>query len=313
MDHNLKFEKKLLIVGFGNQAKAWAKNLRDRNWDITIFLRLSSSHRELVKKDQFLLAGKDDLRSFRHMALLIPDDQISSFLASNHSYISPKAKLIYAHGVSLLENSLDNKFPDFSHLLLAPKSIASELRNRFLSEKGVGGLYSTEYSLEEEIDKLWLFELAKDLGIKSGPFASTFKEETQADLFSEQSLLCGLLPFAANSAFKFMLQKGISKEAAFLETWHELKLIVDAMVESGPENFFSMISPNALLGSMKGKKIWDELKIEDRWDDLWSEIQSGQLTEEIKNLDYHRLEMKKFWSKSELNSTANQLLPSLES
>ena len=149
--------------------------------------------------------------------------------------------------------------------------------------------------------------MAKDLGVNIGLFKTTFLHETQADLYSEQGLLCSLIPYTAGEMFQHLVESGIEPELAYLEVWHEMKLIAIAMVDKGPEGFFDLISPNALVGSEKGfqKLITPEFKSNLR--SLLTDIQSNKFNQELENTNVEELRktIRSRWSDSSLMKTFN--------
>jgi ketol-acid reductoisomerase len=110
---------------------------------------------------------------------------------------------------------------------------------------------------------------------------SNFKNETYADLFSEQSILCSLLPYASEMIFNKLVDKGIEKELAYFESWYEVKLIADTLMKIGPQKFFDLISPNALLGSKKGKDFLLDSHFQSQLNKLLDNIYSEDFFKEV--------------------------------
>lgn len=308
----------IAIIGLGNQAKAWAMNLRDSGRDITILLRDGSSSFEKAKELGFdALPISKNLEQFSTILCLIPDDQQIPFLEENKELLQTNCRLVYAHGWSIACEEVIQKFPQFNHLLLAPKAISSEVRFQYESKGKLAAVYSTEGSSSDNStdNDDWIKELAKDLGI-TGLYPASAKDETYADLFSEQSLLCGLMPYAAKQSFDLLVEKGINPEVAFFECWLEVKLIADAMVKLGPESFFQLISPNALLGAQKAQQLLFDKVYQSKLESLYREIEDGEFTEFTKKTDIEktREEIIQFWKSSLLNETykkvQSQVIPS---
>src|SRR5690606_27179225 len=143
-------------------------------------------------------------------ALLTPDHTHHEFLQTHAPLFQEGAVMLYAHGYSLQKNQFHELHPRLRHVLFAPKSIGTELRNQYLQKGKLGAVYSLEHftgdkgAFEKELQTL-----ARALGITMGPFKTTFKNETQADLYSEQGLLCSLIPYAAKEMFETMIADGI--------------------------------------------------------------------------------------------------------
>lgn len=299
------------MIGFGSQAKAWALNLRDGGHDVIIGLRENSPSAEIVSALGFknFLLGKENFPRNSALLLLIPDHLHVHFLNENSDFIPDGNRIVYAHGYSLTKSALQNTYPKFSHLLLAPKAIASEVRFQFETKGKLGALYSTEHALDSKIDKDFIFSLAKEIGITAGPFVVSFEEEMRADLFSEQALLCGLIPYAALTCYNKLREKGIPKEAAYMECWLETKLICDAMVKMGPVEFFKLISPNALIGGEKAQKQLLSPAYMKTLDGLIEDIWDKNFFKECDETDISKLknEVLEYWQAQELSQTHEEL------
>jgi ketol-acid reductoisomerase len=299
---------RLTIIGFGNQAKSWAQNLRDSGFPVLIALQPGSLSRPEAKKMGFHTVdiGTPEFYLENAFALLTPDHTHSAFIAKHANHIRPQSLMIYAHGFSVGEGQINLKFPLLQHILFAPKAIGSEVRNQFLLKGKLGAVYSLEHvhSNRAEIET-WVLDLSRALGVNIGPFRTTFERETKADLFSEQALLCSLIPYTADLMFENLIQSGVEPELAYLECWHELKLIMNAMIEKGPGNFFEMISPNALIGSEKGFHRIMNAEFRKNVRSLLEEIEIGQFNNELKesSVDEHRKLIRDRWAKSKLNQT----------
>jgi len=302
----------LAIVGFGNQAKAWAMNLRDSSFPVKIALRKNSNSLSQVvtSKLDHLEIGSEDFYQSSFVALLIPDEEHDHFLKVHAPHFKSNTSIIYAHGFSLVKNSFFEKYPHLNHILFAPKTIGSELRNQYLQKGQLGAVYSLEHvNFAQNLLSDWIHQLAIALGINLGPYKTTFKNEMQADLFSEQAILCSLIPFVADHIFKKMIDNKIEPELAYLECWHELKLIINAMIEKGPQDFFNLISPNALIGAKKGQDILMNDELKKGLNSLFSDIQNEVFFQEIesRNIQEVRDELKSFWQKSPLQETHQKI------
>ena len=293
--------KNIAIIGFGNQAKAWAMNLRDSGWKVKIGLRPTSNSMALASELGFETFNYTETNSEKNFAILTPDDTHFDVVKTIGEY-NKNATFIYAHGFGLLYTELQTQFNEANHLLLAPKAIASELRFQYETKGKNGGVYSFEGLKDKGLEE-WSLALGKDLGLNS-LHEATIEHETKADLFSEQSLLCSVLPYAALYSFKQLREAGISKEVAYFECWYEVKLIVDTLIKIGPEKFFNLISPNALIGSEIGRSaiFTDHYFI--ALNNIYNHIQSGEFEKQLKNvnIDQVRKDVLKFWQKEELTT-----------
>lgn len=300
---------KLVFVGLGSQTQSWIQNLRDSGLEASVFLRHNSPSQ--VRLQELNLKSVENLSEADIVFLLIPDAKHHLFFEENHTHIKDGAMIIYAHGASQLEHKIAHKYPQFSHCLLAIKAIASEIRTQYVNDGKLGAVFSSEFvSVEkkEEIETK-LLTIAKKVGITAGPFKVTFEQEARADLFSEQSLLCGLLPYAAKQSYEMLREKDIPKELAFMECWLEVKLIADAMVRLGPEAFFQLISPHALIGSEIAKQRIFDKDAHKIIEQLRNEIWSGDFFKEVNNLNETetRETILDRWRDSEITQTFNEL------
>jgi ketol-acid reductoisomerase len=302
------FMMQLTIIGFGNQAKSWALNLKDSGFPVRVALRPNSSSVASAKKLGFDVVeiGSEEFYMGKAFALLTPDHIHHEFFKEYGNQFNAGSIILYAHGFSILEHKFEQHYPTLQHVLYAPKSIGSELRRQYEIKGKLGAVYSLEHfnGPTEEFQK-WLFQLAHAMGINMGPFKTSIEHETTADLYSEQGLLCSLIPYAAGEMFQHLVDKGIEPELAYFECWHELKLIINAMVDKGPEGFFDLISPNALIGSEKGYQKLFTNHFKQSLSSLLTDIRNGTFNQEISNtnVDDTRKIIRERWQKSSLQKT----------
>lgn len=301
------FMMRLTIIGFGNQAKAWALNLKDSSYRVRVALKPHSHSIAFAQSLGFEVVeiGTPAFYQDSSFALLTPDHTHLEFLTQYGEKFKAGSILLYAHGFSCEQNHFQEKYPQINHVLFAPKSIGSELRHQYTIKGKLGAVYSLEHVKEKGNIEQWLKDLAKALGITMGPYPTSFLRETQADLYSEQGLLCSLIPYTAGEMFRQLVESGVEKELAYFECWHELKLIVSAMVDKGPEGFFDLISPNALIGSEKGFEKLITKDFTQNLRSLYQDIQQGKFNQELDqtNVAEVRARIKKRWEHSPLNET----------
>lgn len=266
------------LVGFGSQGKAWALNLRDSKQRVRVLLRKGSRSGDLVSRLGFEsdeLSAKT-LAQSKILLLLIPDSEQKKFLLQYKNNLSPNTLIIYAHGFTVASTDIVSTTPHLHHGLLAPKAIASEVRFQYETQGKLLGVHDlicakNTTPVEEEKTFSLLLQLGKKLGLTSN-YKNHFIEETKADLFSEQSLLCSLLPYGAKLSFEKLVDNGCDPKLALLECFLELRSISKALVDLGPEAFFNLISPNALLGSEKAYELLIDKNFTDKLDILWKDI-----------------------------------------
>lgn len=302
----------ITIIGFGNQARAWSQNLRDSGVNVRVALRPQSPSIGQAKALGFetVMIPSKEFFSSRHFALLTPDQGHDGFLREHASSFRPGSVILYAHGYSLTKHGFEKTYPALTHVLFAPKAIGSELRKQFVERGKLGAVYSLEHvGADREETRLWLRDLATNLGINLGPYETSFKRETEADLFSEQGLLCSLIPYTAEEMFRNLTDAGVEPELAYFECWHELKLIINAMVETGPQGFFDLISPNALVGAEKGYRRLMGAEFRANLSSLLREIKSGEFDRELGRTPVEdlRATIKSRWEKTLLMKTFTQI------
>lgn len=285
--------KQISIIGIGNQARSWAQNLSDSNFSVTMGIRSMHETAKSFQRDNpkvaILEINSNWLVEQNCIALLIPDDQHEAFLKYHCSSLKRGTSIIYAHGFSEVACNLSQKFPQFNHLLLAPKSIATELRMNYLTKKNLAAVYAIKSTSKEDVDKLktYLTTLAIGLGITWGPFEVSFEQECKADLFSEQTLLCNFVPELLGQSFNKLIEKKIPWELAFCEIFLELKLIINALEAVGPKEFYNLISPNALTGSHHYMEKWkDRMNLNELLEQCWEQLENGQMINHLISTDY---------------------------
>ena len=295
---------KITIVGYGSQAKTWASNLRESGVDVTIVLRQKSPSIEKAHNDEmrvFEMPMEKPKNLGEYIVILTPDHTHEEIIQNLKPSIKEGTTFVFAHGFSQLKHNFKDQFPHMNFTLLAPKAIASEMRDLYKQSKTFPGAISVENSSKPKDDKQFLLLLAKKLGMNI-PTEVTFEEETICDLFSEQSLLCSLLPYGIRYAFEALRNRNISSEMAFNECLFESKLIIQTLEKVGFERFFEIISPNALIGGEKAKNSSQFQGLNVLFEKLLDDISSRKFYEEVDNSNVSELRQKvlRDWKNSEI-------------
>lgn len=304
--------QKIAIVGFGPQAIAISQNLRDSGRQVVILLRKNSPSHQKAQSLGFASLSFDnpEIKHFELFYLLSSDNQHLNILKQLKHHVPKESVIVYAHGFSLNKFKLQKEFPHYRHWLLAPKAIASEVREEFLKEGPLAAIYSLEFDVQKESDRE-LKRLAADMGISVGPFAASFEEEMRADLYSEQALLCSLIPYAILNSYQILRKKKIPKELAFLECWHESRLITKALVENGPEAFFNLISSNALIGSYGKAATFFDAAFEKKTAQIAEEIWDNTFLQKLDDLAPKESEIRNtvidHWAQEEISEVFKEL------
>ena len=287
------------IIGYGNQARVWAQNLKDSGVESLILLRAKSKSCLKVKKDGLKFSEiKDGLKNKESniFCMLIPDNEHKPFFEQYLDIIKENDIFIFAHGYSVVYDDLISILSkkNIKPVLLAPKAISTAVRNNYLNNKSTLTAFNSDYVIKNENN---IRELAQNL--KFAPLIqASFKQETLSDLFTEQTLLCGGVPFLILESFNLLVKNGIPKEIAVAECFNELKYILDLIAKEGMGGMFDKISPVALVGAGKmfeilssdnKKKLTETLKL------VINEIKTGEFVEQSKktNLTKIRTKLKK--------------------
>lgn len=251
--------RKVVILGYGNQGRPQALNLKDSGITVRIGARPESRKREQAEADGFeVLSIPDALAWGDVIMLLLPDEvmaeaynqKIAPFLRAGHFVGFGHGLVIHAGWITPSE--------DLNVFLLAPKGQGRGVRNKYLAGSGVPGLYAVHQDPSSHTAEIAL-AYAKAIGCaRVGVLPTTFTEETVSDLFSEQAVLCGGLTSIIKTAFETLVEAGFSPEAAYFECLYEVKLIADLLHERGINGMREAISSTALYGDIsQGEKVID--------------------------------------------------------
>jgi ketol-acid reductoisomerase len=252
--------KKVAIVGYGSQGHAHALNLKDSGVKVTVALREGSPS---VKKAQNAgLTVKniaDAVKEADLVMVLAPDEHQRKIYAEN---IEPNLKkgvtLALAHGFNIHYNQIVPR-ADLDVIMIAPKAPGHTVRSEFVKGGGVPDLIAIFQDASGKARETALSYASAIGGGRTGIIETTFKDETETDLFGEQAVLCGGCVELVKAGFETLVDAGYSPEMAYFECLHELKLIVDLMYEGGIANMNYSISNNAEYGEyVTGPKVINE-------------------------------------------------------
>jgi len=274
-------DREIIIVGYGNQGKAWAANLRDSGWKVTVSGRAGSSV-SLAKEHGFPTLAPEELRAQKGLIALLLPDEVTPIFFSQFLTDSPHSRsFLFAHGFAVTFGGIAPGVRD-DLILVAPKGIGQKVRERFLAGSGVMGVVAVEQDASGNAWEISDF-VAEGLGLKRiGLIRSRFQHETQADLFSEQVILCGALPLLVEKSIAYLVSKGIDPALARYECLNEVQLIADMMVEHGVEGMLKRVSSVALLGGRKGAAaLFPPGDLETKMDSLWSRIEDGSFAQDV--------------------------------
>tara|TARA_B100000963_G_scaffold180721_1_gene157031 strand:+ start:826 stop:1869 length:1044 start_codon:yes stop_codon:yes gene_type:complete len=287
-DANLEIIKKLnvTIIGYGSQGHAHANNLKDSGVDVTVGLRegsiswskASEAGLKVLPVDQAVL--NSDL-----VMLLAPDEfQQGIFEKSIRPNLKSNAILAFAHGFNIHFKKIVPSETN-SVIMIAPKGPGHTVRSTYLKGGGVPSLiaiFNDAMNKEEHSAKDIALSYAKaNGGTRAGVLETTFKEETETDLFGEQAVLCGGLTALIKAGYETLVEAGYSPEMAYFECLHETKLITDLIQEGGIANMHYSISNTAEYGDyLSGPKVITE-NTKEAMREILGNIQSGNFADEF--------------------------------
>ena len=287
-DLNLIKNKSIGIIGYGNQGRAHALNLLDSGMNVSIGLRKeSSSWKMAVDSGLNCTPVNDIVKNCDIISLLIPDQVMKEvFLENIAPQLTEGKTLLFSHGYNIHYNLIQP--PKFINVIMAaPSGAGSELRKQFKIGKGIPGLIAVYQDYSGDSFDITL-SYSKAIGLtRMGVFESTFKEETETDLFGEQIILTGGIPKLIQSAYKVLLEANYNPITAWFVCYYELKTIVDLFHSKGFEFMNQAISDTAEFGGItRGNRIINE-NVRNEMRLALEEIQSGKFHKEWMN-EYER-------------------------
>src|SRR5215211_2745922 len=280
-DLSLLEGKTIAILGFGSQGHAHALNLKDSGVNVVVGLRPDSSSVDKAKAAGLEVDAIADAASRGDVVMiLLPDEKQAEIWESDiKDGIGPGNLLLFAHGFSIHFGQIDPG-PEVDVAMIAPKGPGHLVRRQFTEGKGVPGLVAIHQDASGKAKDVAL-AYAKGIGCtRGGVIETTFKDETETDLFGEQAVLCGGVSELVTAGYETLVDAGYDPRLAYFECLHELKLIVDLMYEKGITGMRYSISNTAEYGDLtRGKRVISETTRQ-AMRDILSEIQSGEFAKE---------------------------------
>lgn len=252
--------KKVAIIGYGSQGHAHANNLKDSGVDVVVGLRASSASVAKAQGCGLEVREVPEAVSGADVVMILTPDEFQSKLYQ--SEIEPNLKqgaaLAFAHGFSILFNQIVPR-PDLDVIMIAPKAPGHTVRSEFVRGGGIPDLIAVQQDASGMAKSICLSYASAIGGGRSGIIETTFRDETETDLFGEQTVLCGGAVELIKAGFETLVEAGYAPEMAYFECLHELKLIVDLMFEGGIANMNYSISNNAEYGEyVTGARVINE-------------------------------------------------------
>ncbi len=280
-DRSLIQAKKVAVIGYGSQGHAHSLNLRDSGVNVVVGLRDGSSSRGEAEAEGLTVMSPGAATQWADVIMMLVPDQTMGpiYDESIAPNLSPGDALFFAHGFNIHFGAIEAP-GDVDVVMVAPKGPGHLVRRTYTEDSGVPALLAVHQDATGTAHDLGLSYADAIGGTRGGVLETTFKEETETDLFGEQAVLCGGVSELVKAGFQTLVDAGYQEESAYFETLHELKLIVDLMYEGGLSYMRYSISETAEYGDYtRGPRIiTDETRAEMK--KILGEIQSGAFAHE---------------------------------
>jgi ketol-acid reductoisomerase len=273
--------KRIAIIGYGSQGHAHAGNLRDNGQDVVVGLRQGSKSWPVAERDGFrVMTTAEATKAADIVMILIPDErQGETYLADIGPHLDKGDALAFAHGFNIHFGQVQPA-ADVDVFMIAPKAPGHIMRRLFTEGVGVPCLLAVHQDATGRAKQIALAYAKGVGGTKAGVIETTFREETETDLFGEQAVLCGGVTELVRAGFDTLTQAGYQPEIAYFECLHELKLIVDLIYEGGISMMRYSVSDTAQYGDItRGRRVITP-ETREAMKKLLAEIQSGEFARE---------------------------------
>lgn len=273
--------KTVAVIGYGSQGHAHSLNLKESGVDVVVGLYEGSKSWSKAEQAGLRVMTTADAAKAADAVMILVADHIQADLYKEHiePNLKPGAALLFAHGFNVHFGFIEPR-EDIDVLMVAPKAPGHRVRELFEEGMGVPGLLAIAQDSTGNAKALGL-AYAKGIGcLKAGVIETTFKEETETDLFGEQAVLCGGTAELIRAGFQTLVDAGYAPEMAYFECLHELKLIVDLIQEGGLNYMRYSVSDTAEYGDYtRGPRVVDD-HVRESMKKVLEEVQSGQFARE---------------------------------
>jgi len=274
--------KKVAVIGYGSQGHAQANNLKDSGVEVVVGLREGSSSARKAQEAGIRVMSVEEASAWADVVMVLAPDEFQASIYSEN--IEPNLKqgvaLAFSHGLNIHFDMIVPR-EDLDVIMIAPKAPGHTVRSEFVKGGGIPDLIAIKQDATGNAKNIALSYASAIGGGRTGILETSFREETETDLFGEQVVLCGGTTALVQAGFETLVEAGYEPEMAYFECLHELKLIVDLLYEGGIANMRYSISNTAEYGDVtRGPRIvTDETKAEMK--KILSEIQSGAFAKEF--------------------------------
>jgi ketol-acid reductoisomerase len=303
-DEQLIKNKRVAVIGYGSQGHAHANNLKDSGADVIVGLPPGSkSWQKAEAAGHEVMFTSDAVKMADVMMVLVPDELAPTVYKNEiEPFLSDGKYLAFAHGFSVHFKKIVPP-AGVNVFLVAPKGPGHLVRYEYTLGRGVPCLLAVHQDVSGDTSAVGLSYASAVGGGKAGVIETTFKEETETDLFGEQAVLCGGVTSLIQAGYETLTEAGYAPEMAYFECLHELKLIVDLLYEGGITNMRYSVSNTAEYGDLtRGRRIvTDATKLEMK--KILSEIQSGEFADEwMSECDNGKVNFKQMEAEGEKHS-----------
>lgn len=276
--------KKIAVIGFGSQGYGQSMNLKDSGCDVVLGLRLGGKSDEKAKKYGFKTMSIEDAVKYADIVqILIPDElQAEVYEKQIKSNMRAGQYLMFSHGFNIHYKKIVAP-KDINVIMVAPKGPGHTVRSQYVEGKGVPSLIAIYQDPTGDSKEVSLSYASAIGSGRAGIIETTFKEETETDLFGEQAVICGGVSALMKAGFEVLTEAGYSPYMAYFEVLHEMKLIIDLVNQGGLADMRYSISNTAEYGDMtRGPKVIGEAS-KNAMREILKEIQSGKFADEFTN------------------------------
>ncbi len=273
--------KKIAVIGYGSQGFAHSNNLKESGYDVVVGLRPgSASWAKAESAGLSVLPAADAAKAADVIMMLVPDELAASiYKEAVEPGLAPGKYLAFAHGFSVHFKTITPP-EDVNVFMVAPKAPGHLVRAEYAAGRGVPCLIAVAQDPSGDAKEVALAYASGIGGGRAGVLETTFKEETETDLFGEQAVLCGGITALIQAGFDTLVEAGYSPEMAYFECLHEVKLIVDLIYQGGIANMRYSVSNTAEYGDLtRGPRIVND-GVRQEMKRLLADIQSGAFAEE---------------------------------
>ena len=266
----------IAIIGYGSQGHAHAQNLKDSGFNVVVGVRPGKSFDQAKADGMQVATAAEAAQQANIIMMLVPDERQTQIYNDDiKPSLTAGKSLVFAHGFNVHFNQIVAP-KDVDVFLVAPKGPGHLVRRTYEAGAGVPALFAIHQDVTGQAQDVAL-AYAKGIGAtRAGVLETTFKEETETDLFGEQAVLCGGLTALVKAGFETLVEAGYQPELAYFECMHELKLIVDLMYEGGMSGMRYSISDTAQWGDfVSGPRVVDA-DTKARMKDILTDIQTGK-------------------------------------